>query len=198
MIETNFNYSKPLIPFVIENVKSIIVHHTGTSTATPQQIHEWHLANGWSGFGYNEYIRKDGTVFIGRGNHIGAQCAGKNSSSYGICLEGNFEVEIPTEEQYKALGQRIYELKKVYPIGEIVPHKRYSQTECCGKNCSVGRIMQEYDQIMKMNLPHWAEKSIEFLKGVGIQINEKRFDDNMTRGELFAILERVYKNIKGV
>ena len=77
IIFTNFKYAKPLIPLDKDKVDIIFIHHTASKTATPEQIHEWHQK--FRGFGYNEYIRKDGKVYIGRGDHIGAQTANHNS-----------------------------------------------------------------------------------------------------------------------
>lgn len=41
------------------------------------------------------------------------------------------------------------------------------------------------------NKKHWAEKYYESLRKKGIKIHEKRFDDKITRGEVFALLDRV-------
>lgn len=41
---------------------------------------------------------------------------------------------------------------------------------------------------------HWAEKHWISLNEKGIKINEKRFDDPMTRGEVFALLDRAVHN----
>jgi N-acetylmuramoyl-L-alanine amidase len=44
--------------------------------------------------------------------------------------------------------------------------------------------------------PHWAEKHFEHLKESNIEILEKRFDDNVTRGELFKLLDEILKKVK--
>ena len=44
----------------------IILHHAAAKTCTAQQIHSWHLANGWVGIGYHFFVRKDGSVYRGR------------------------------------------------------------------------------------------------------------------------------------
>lgn len=41
--------------------------------------------------------------------------------------------------------------------------------------------------------PHWAEAAYMSLQGKGLKINEKRFDDKITRGEVFALLDRIMK-----
>lgn len=40
---------------------------------------------------------------------------------------------------------------------------------------------------------HWAEKHYKSLNQKGVIIHEKRFDDNITRGEVFALLDRIVK-----
>jgi len=44
------------------NPKMIILHHAETSGCSIQDIHSWYLNNGWSGCGYNYFIKKDGKV----------------------------------------------------------------------------------------------------------------------------------------
>lgn len=38
---------------------------------------------------------------------------------------------------------------------------------------------------------HWADKVYYFLKTQGVEINDRRFDDNMTRGEVFTMIARL-------
>jgi len=40
---------------------------------------------------------------------------------------------------------------------------------------------------------HWAEKHYQSLLAKSIVINEKRFDDKISRGEIFALLDRIIK-----
>lgn len=39
--------------------------------------------------------------------------------------------------------------------------------------------------------PHWAQKYYDFLNANGISVSETRFDDSMTRGEVFALLAKL-------
>lgn len=43
---------------------------------------------------------------------------------------------------------------------------------------------------------HWAEKSFRRLRDKGIDIHDKRFDEPMTRGEVFALLDRVLEKFE--
>ena len=135
IIHTTFQYIQPLIPLKLDKTKFIVVHHIDADTATPEDIHQWHLGFGWAGFGYNEYIRKDGTVYIGRGDNIGAQCQGFNSCSYGIALEGNFDTtgHVP-DAQWQALLARIqFHLARFPKNCVVVPHRELVDTSCPGQ-----------------------------------------------------------------
>lgn len=145
----NVQYSQPLIPLILSNVQYIILHHAEAVSATPEQVHQWHLANKWAGFGYNEYIRKDGTVYIGRGDHIGAQCAGMNSKSYGICCEGNYDVETKMPDaQKKALIERIrVNRRRFVNCKGVFPHSIFFATQCPGKYFPIAEIINESEEI---------------------------------------------------
>lgn len=114
----------------------LIIHHAAAPSASVETIHKWHLGRGWLGIGYNFYIRKDGTVYQGRGwEYVGAHCAGYNSASVGICLEGNYEIDADMPAaQYEAAVQLIRQALDKYPtITEICGHKAHGATACPGK-----------------------------------------------------------------
>ena len=54
-----------------------------------------------------------------------------------------------------------------------------------------------YIEYVADNKPHWGEEPFAFLKKSGIVINEKRFDDGMTRAEVFALLAQIVSKIDG-
>ena len=115
----------------------IVIHHTAsTAKETVEQIHNFHINNnGWAGIGYHFYIRKDGTVYKGRDEkYAGAHCENYNSVSLGICLEGNFEIEKPTEKQLKSLSELLQHLKQKYGNVQVVGHRDLNATACPGKN----------------------------------------------------------------
>ena len=115
----------------------IVIHHTAsTAKETVEQIHNFHINNnGWAGIGYHFYIRKDGTIYKGRDEkYAGAHCENYNSVSLGICLEGNFEIEKPTDSQLKSLTELLRYLTKKYGYVHIVGHNDLNATACPGKN----------------------------------------------------------------
>ncbi len=173
----------------------ITLHNPASGRATAEDLTEyidnyhgyksWHLTiistkafqelpfieNGWhAGDGYN-----------GPGNRIS------------IALEiGEDEISENTAKVFVAYLMKEYNI----PIENVKPHKHWS-----GKNCPaytlqhwdsyIKEIEEYYKEIIKK--PHWANKHKLSLESKGIIINEERFDDFMTRGEVFALLDRIIK-----
>ena len=121
----------------------IILHHAAAGEASVTTIHNWHLQRGWTGIGYNFYVRKDGSIYRGRPEDtIGAHTEGYNSRSIGICAEGNFEAEKMPEAQKQAIIELMRELKQKYPNVQIKRHKDFAATSCPGKNYPFNEIIQ--------------------------------------------------------
>lgn len=119
-----------------------ILHHTACSVASPEDIHRWHLANGWAGAGYNLYVRKDGTVYELRPiDCVGAHAQGYNSRSVGICFEGNFEEEEMTNAQVESGKQVIAYVKSIYGDIPFKGHRDVNATSCPGANFKFDEIV---------------------------------------------------------
>lgn len=116
------------------NPKKIFLHHAEAKSCTINDIHSWHLSNGWSGCGYHFLVRKDGSVYRGRPeNAIGSHCKGHNTGSIGICAEGNYMLEIMPEVQKKAIIELCKYLCSKYGITDVRGHKEAPYaTECPG------------------------------------------------------------------
>ena len=149
------------IPLVPNKIKFIVVHHAKARHATPEDINKWHLVdNKWSGgFGYNEYIRKDGTVYIGRGDNVGAQCAGYNSVSYGICCEGDFSVEPEmTDAQFKSLVERVaYHMDRFEDV-RLMKHSQLYSTTCPAQNFPWKELVDEVAYLKVLNNKYLVPK----------------------------------------
>lgn len=67
-------------------------------------------------------------------NDEGAHCKGHNFDSLGVCLEGNFDTEIPTNEQVVVLEDLLRKLCVEYKISflDIYPHNEFRNTSCYG------------------------------------------------------------------
>ncbi len=111
----------------------LVLHHAEASKCTVQDIHSWHLNNGWAGIGYHYFVRKDGSIYKGRpDNVIGSHCQGSNTGSLGICFEGNYMKETMPTAQYNAGIDLIKYLRGEYGNLTIYGHKDLLATECPG------------------------------------------------------------------
>lgn len=120
---------------------TLIYHHAEATKCTVQDIHQWHLNNGWSGIGYHYFVRKDGSIYKGRpDNAIGAHCKTRNQNSLGICAEGNYEIETMPDIQKKALIDLGIYLKNIYPITSVYGHGELMATACPGINYPLSDI----------------------------------------------------------
>ncbi|MDU3020452.1 MAG: N-acetylmuramoyl-L-alanine amidase [Clostridium perfringens] len=117
------------------NPNKIIIHNADATSCSVYDIDRWHKGNGWSGIGYDYFIRKDGSIWIGRPeNAIGAHTIGQNSSSIGICLEGAFMREKPTRAQLNSLYELIADIRKRRGNLPVYGHKDFNNTDCPGIN----------------------------------------------------------------
>lgn len=115
--------------------RRIILHHAAAVTCTAQQIHQWHLANGWAGIGYHFFVRKDGSVYRGRPEDtVGAHAGNNNYDSIGICFEGSFDKETMPEAQRRAGAELVAYLKEKYGISQVQRHRDVNATGCPGGN----------------------------------------------------------------
>lgn len=138
IIETNLSFKSMSTR---SRTNRIILHHAAAKTASPEQIHQWHLDRGWSGAGYHFEVRKDGTIYRLRPeNKVGAHASGANSDSLGICFEGDFMSETMGEAQIKAGAELVSYLKNKYGISKVLRHKDVGSTDCPGTNFPFDRI----------------------------------------------------------
>ena len=113
----------------------IVLHHTAAPSATPEDVHRWHLIQGWRGIAYHFFIRKDGSVYRGREeNAQGGHTLNFNATSIGICFEGNFENEGMGEPQLEAGLELLAYLRELYGDLPVTRHCDLNATACPGKN----------------------------------------------------------------
>ena len=131
----------------INTPDKIIVHHSTSLIA----MHQAHLIDGWHekrdfpksqlGFfiGYHYVIEKDGTVLQARlVTEGGAHTVGQNFSSIGICLAGNFDIELPTVAQERSLAALIDDEIGRWHLDSaaIYPHRAFAKKDCYGTRLS--------------------------------------------------------------
>lgn len=128
----------------------LIIHHAGGTDASPLQdssnytvamCDADHKARGFTkssmGYyvGYQYVIEKDGKVTQCRkDDEEGCHTIGKNNSSIGIMLCGNFDATLPTPEQIYSLRKLLVEKMTQWKIlpNFIVPHRQFASKTCYG------------------------------------------------------------------
>ncbi len=127
----------------------IFLHHAA-GDGSVLAIHNAHLALGWSGIGYNFYVRKDGSIWKGRGlDTVGAHAGGNyNSRSVGVCAEGNFQREFMFETQKRSLIELLAYVWSEYPQAKVVGHRDMDYTACPGRNYPFGEIVSGAQKLM--------------------------------------------------
>lgn len=130
----------------------IVLHHAEASSCTIEDIHEWHLENGWAGCGYHYLVRKDGSIYTGRPESAqGAHCPGMNIKSIGICAEGEYMNESMPAKQKKAIIELCKDICNRYSIVEIGGHKQYYSTSCPGDNYPLDEIKSNISGISEID-----------------------------------------------
>lgn len=130
IIETNLQFKDMSTRKVTER---IILHHADAKECSAEDIHRWHLNNGWSGAGYHFLVRKDGKIYRLRPeDKVGAHAYSSNYNSIGICFEGNYMEEDMPEIQKEAGKELIAYLKNKYGITTVQRHKDVCATSCPG------------------------------------------------------------------
>lgn len=130
----------------MNNPKYIIVHHEAPPVVVGGKrfniVDNYHKAInfpksrlGWY-VGYTFFIEKDGEIIRARqDDETGAHTVGYNDKSIGICLAGNFDIELPTKQQEISLGKLLAENagKFKIPLENIVPHRKFAIKSCYGR-----------------------------------------------------------------
>lgn len=155
MIKTLEKITQPGIFGIVETAKRfnydlILLHHTATITdfKTPDglygeeidYIHRNGRREGYppfvNGMGYHFLVNADGRVQVGDRwikQLYGAHCKGRNATTLGICMVGNFNEVYPTNGQIDSVGQLLAVLKPV----KVDMHRNYRQTDCPGTNIDI-------------------------------------------------------------
>ncbi|MFY0607528.1 MAG: N-acetylmuramoyl-L-alanine amidase [Cyclobacteriaceae bacterium] len=143
------------------DVNHVIIHHAAGSntntnfTQVVRDIYVYHTeVNGWSDIGYNYLIAQNGDLYAGRDpdggqqdNVMGAHFCGRNATTMGICLLGNYETANPSNSMWTTLEQVVaFKVNREalnplasdsHPlgnIGHIAGHRDGCSTLCPGEN----------------------------------------------------------------
>lgn len=145
IIEEKYNWART--NWTIQKPNTIDIHHALSPNCTAQDVHRWHLANGWKGIAYHYFVRKDGSVHRGRQEiHEGGGLMGaENKGKIDICLEGCYtdyavngkvltEKVVP-QAQLDALVWLVNDIKTRWVIEAVKRHADYASAKKEGKDC---------------------------------------------------------------
>ncbi len=156
----------------------IIIHHSGDQTPGNQlkRIESWHefqfgmkSRRGYWG-GYHFLIERSGEIIKTRDlDEEGAHCKGRNSESIGVCLAGNFDFEIPTVAQKKALVEVEMNIRGALNLGkaDIYYHFEFADTHCPGyyfKGRDAGAFIKEEKISIIKEIILWCLKLLGSIK----------------------------------
>lgn len=145
IIEEKYNWART--NWTTQTPNTIDIHHALCPTCTAQDVHRWHLDNGWKGIAYHYFIRKSGAIHRGRQEiHEGGGLMGaENKGKIDICLEGCYtdyisngkdltEKKVP-QSQMTALLELVTDIKTRWNIVAIKKHADYPSAIKDGKDC---------------------------------------------------------------
>lgn len=120
----------------LTSITHVVLHHSGTREGSPMSFAKYHVfLRGWPGIGYHYVINKDGTIYKTNSlSTISYHTRGLNRESVGICLIGNFSVEIPRSAELASLFYLLGLFWKYFPHWEVIFHRDAvgSRTVCPG------------------------------------------------------------------
>ncbi len=133
----------------VNTIKSISIHHDGTvrqhdydSEIRYRIEAQQHYQRLGPGLQYHYKIDNVGQIFKIRPHETWLYVVGsaENTSTLAICLDGYFHApnnQVPTREQYEALGQLLVKLCEQSPefpatYPDVRPHRDFSATACPG------------------------------------------------------------------
>ena len=155
IIETNLQFKDMSTR---KSTERIILHHAAAQNCSAEDIHRWHLNNGWSGAGYHFLVKKDGKVYRLRPeDKVGAHAYGSNYNSIGICFEGNYMEEDMPEAQKEAGQELVAYLKNKYNITTVQKHKDVCATSCPGDKFPFDEIANSEASNEIISQPHKNE-----------------------------------------
>ena len=141
IINTNFRFGNMSVRKI---TKRIILHHADVTECTAEEIHGWHLANGWAGAGYHFFVRKSGDIYRLRPEkYVGSHAQGSNADSIGVCFEGCYMEEEMPGKQIEAGIEIIEYVMQKYRIDKIQMHKDVCATDCPGEKFPIEKFLRK-------------------------------------------------------
>jgi N-acetyl-anhydromuramyl-L-alanine amidase AmpD len=183
---TNFGKNKP---------DTIVIHHAAKEICTAQDVHSWHIDNGWKGIAYHYFIRKDGSIFRGRKEEWepGHLLKKENKNTLAICLEGDYDKEkVVPDAQMKSLLWLCADIETRWKIKAYKKHADYHSAKNDKKLCP-GIYFPWQKFISDIDMMHDKRTIQEHVKLDAPQILWDLFDKHPYKYDLYRKLADSYK-----
>lgn len=138
---------------------NIIIHHSATKdsgTVSWQAIRRYHINDcAWEDIGYHwgvELVQDQSwaspvyEILMGRApDKNGAHTVGRNHDSIGICVVGDFDNEVPNDQQWNTTLKLVRWLMSIYniPKEKVYGHRDWAKKTCPGKNWDMIKFRNE-------------------------------------------------------
>ncbi len=138
----------------------MMLHHTAASeTGDPaaqiRGFQAYHQGLGWPDIAYHFLVDRSGTVYQGRDPGTRGDTATNYDPTgyFLVCLNGNFDVDTPTDAQLEAAARLFAWGSATYGVGtDVAGHRELASTACPGGNLfavlQTGRIEQRVADLL--------------------------------------------------
>lgn len=189
----------------MSKIQFIFIHHSAVSYGkNPDQwkaTDNYHKAKGWGGGGYNYEVAKNGSIhqFRPDGTPTAAQYQENmnDGRALSICLDGNFDIELPTEQQKLAVATWLKDKMERYniPKGNVFCHRKVAPKSCPGK------LLPDniYSYFIKEEVPEWAANAAQKALNKGIILDYSNLDKALTVQEIEEVLvkNKIFQKTEG-
>ena len=193
LVPENKYYCKCPYPMVPQ---FIVVHNTANDASAQSEINYMINNNKYRSFHYaiddkevvqgipenrNAFHAGDGDVGTGNRKGIAVEiCYSKSGGDRFIKAEQRAAEFIAGKLNYYG-----------WDISHVKKHQDFSGKYCPHRTLDMG--WQRFLDMVQGYMEHWAAPYKRSLESKGIKINDERYDDFITRGEMFALLDRIIK-----
>lgn len=164
---------EPLQALNLSRIDAIALHHMAHPTADIYEVERWHLNQGWRAFGYNYWVGFDGTIYEGRGLHMGAGVANQNGHIISIGFQGNYQggigldVNTMSDAQFNAGVDIINWVQQQVPSAtRIGGHGEFMATACPGDTFP----LEEMKTLQKRKEETAMPKTVYSINDVHVQV----------------------------
>lgn len=108
-----------------ETFREVIIHHLGNKQTLSSILDSHVNKEKFTPIGYHFLIDLDGTLYYTRPiENVGGHTFGYNRTSVGVALFGNFNKDLPTEEQITSLKNLLEILKEEFQVKSVLGHNQ--------------------------------------------------------------------------